>query len=78
MEHEVSFAYIKSEGISNTCEEDVYQELSERNLDIVQVKDIFINYLKLRRHQPILFDIKGDSNDIWKIQGSARLIGTTV
>ena len=37
-----------------------------------------MDYLRLREHQPILFDIKGDLNDIWKIQGAARLIGTTV
>ena len=37
-----------------------------------------MDYLRLREHQPILFDIKGDLSDIWKIQGAARLIGTTV
>jgi hypothetical protein len=37
-----------------------------------------MSYLNLREHQPILFDIRGDLNDIWKIQGAARLIGTTV
>lgn len=78
MAKEVSFAYIKSEGVATTCEDDVYCELNERNLEIIQVKDIFMNYIKLREHQPILFDIKGDLNDIWKIQGAARLIGTTV
>lgn len=76
--HEISFAYIKSEGIDTTCEADVYHELAERELEIVQIKDMFMSYIKLREHQPILFDIKGDLNDIWKIQGAARLIGTTV
>lgn len=78
MSHEVGFVYIKSEGLETTCESDVYQELADRGLEIVQAKDIFMSYIKLREHQPILFDIKGDLNDIWKIQGAARLIGTTV
>jgi hypothetical protein len=78
MSHEISFAYIKSEGIDTTCEEDIYSEIVARELEIIQVKDIFMNYIKLREHQPILFDLKGDLNDIWKIQGAARLIGTTV
>ncbi len=43
MSHEVSFAYIKSEGIDTTCEADVYRELAERDLEIVQIKDIFMN-----------------------------------
>lgn len=54
--HEVSFAYIKSEGIDTTCEADVYRELAERGLEIVQIKDAFMNYIKLREHQPILFE----------------------
>lgn len=37
-----------------------------------------MNYIKLIEHQPILFDLKGDLNDIRKIQGTGRLIGTTV
>lgn len=78
MAHEVSFAYIKSEGIDGPCEAEVYDELQQRNLELIQTKDLFIGYLKLREHQPILFDLKGDLNDIWKIQGAARLIGTTV
>jgi hypothetical protein len=78
MAHELGFAYIKSEGIGGECEEEVYDELAKNDLEIVYIKDLFVSYLKLRQHQPILFDIKGDLNDIWKIQGAARLIGSTV
>lgn len=78
MSVELSFAYIKSEGIDTTCEEDVYKELENRQLEVVQAKDLFMGYMNLRKHQPILFDIKGDMNDIWKIQGAARMIGTTI
>lgn len=38
MSHEVSFAYIKSEGIDTTCEADVYRELAERDLEIGRLK----------------------------------------
>jgi len=78
MPHEISFVYVKSEGIDTTCEQDVYDALAARELEIVQVKDVFMHYIKLREHQPILFDLKGDLNDIWKIQGASRLIGSTV
>lgn len=78
MAHEISFAYIKSEGIDTTCEQDVYNELEQRELELLQIKDVFVQYIMLREHQPILFDLKGDLNDIWKIQGAARLIGTEV
>lgn len=75
---EISFSYIKAEGIDGSCEKDVFDEIDRRNLELIQVKDVFMGYLKLREHQPILFDIKGDLNDIWKIQGAGRLIGSTV
>ena len=78
MSREVSFAYIKSEGVATTCEYDIYREFAERDITIIKVEDIFMSYIKLRKHQPILFDIRGELNDIWKIQGAARLIGTTV
>ena len=78
MAHELGFSYIKSEGIGGECEEEVYDEFEKNDLEIVYARDLFVNYLKLRKHQPILFDIKGDLNDIWKIQGAARLIGSTV
>lgn len=75
---EIGFGYIKQEGIAGPCEEEVYRQLERRDMEILWVKDVFMDYLKLREHQPILFDLRGDLNDIWKIQGAARLIGTTV
>lgn len=75
---EVSFGYIKSEGIDGACEAEVRRQLEQRDLELIWTKDVFMSYLNLREHQPILFDIRGDLNDIWKIQGAARLIGTTV
>ncbi len=75
---ELSFGYIKSEGIDNACEAEVRQQIKLHDLELLWTRDIFMDYLRLREHQPILFDIKGDLNDIWKIQGAARLIGTTV
>lgn len=78
MAKELGFSYIKSEGIGGQCEKEIYDEFDKHDLVIVHIKDLFVSYLKLREHQPILFDIKGDLNDIWKIQGAARLIGSTV
>lgn len=78
MTGEVSFLYVKSEGMDGPCEVDVMAGLDERSLEIIHLKDVFMNYIKLREHQPILFDIVGDLNDIWKVQGAARLMGTTV
>ena len=75
---ELSFGYIKSEGIDNACETEVRQQIKLHDLELLWTRDVFMDYLRLREHQPILFDIKGDLNDIWKIQGAARLIGTTV
>jgi len=78
MSQEISFVYVKSEGVDTTCEQDIFDALDARALEVLQVKDIFMNYIKLREHQPILFDLRGDLNDVWKIQGAARLIGTNV
>ena len=75
---ELSFGYIKSEGIGGPCEVEVRRQIEQHDLELLWAKDVFMDYLRLREHQPILFDIKGDLNDIWKIQGAARLIGTTV
>lgn len=75
---EISFGYIKSEGIDGACEAEVRRQLEQQDLELIWTKDVFMSYLNLREHQPILFDIRGDLNDIWKIQGAARLIGTTV
>ena len=75
---EVSFGYIKSEGIDGACEAEVRRQLEQQDLELIWTKDVFMSYLNLRERQPILFDIRGDLNDIWKIQGAARLIGTTV
>lgn len=75
---EISFGYIKPEGVDGACEAEVRRQLGQRDLELIWTKDVFMSYLKLREHQPILFDIRGDLNDIWKIQGAARLIGTTV
>ncbi len=75
---ELSFGYIKSEGIGGPCEVEVCRQIEQRDLELLWIKDVFMDYLSLREHQPILFDIKGDLSDIWKIQGAARLIGTTV
>ena len=76
--NQLSFGYIKSEGIGTACEQDTYDLIAEQNLIITYQEDVFMRYILLREHQPILFDLKGDLNDIWKIQGAARLIGTTV
>ena len=75
---ELSFGYVKSEGIDGPCEAEVCKQIERHDLELLWTKDVFMDYLRLREHQPILFDIKGDLNDIWKIQGAARLIGTTV
>lgn len=75
---ELSFGYVKSEGIDGPCEAEVRKQIEQHDLELLWTKDVFMDYLRLREHQPILFDIKGDLNDIWKIQGAARLIGTTV
>ena len=75
---ELSFGYVKSEGIDGPCEAEVCKRIERHGLELLWIKDVFMDYLRLREHQPILFDIKGDLNDIWKIQGAARLIGTTV
>jgi hypothetical protein len=78
MRKEISFAYIKSEGIGTECEEEVYKLIDDQGLDILWVTDVFMHYMELRAHQPILFDLKGDLDDIWKIQGAARMIGKPV
>lgn len=78
MSKEVSFGYIKAEGIDGECEFEVRRQLEQRDLELLWTRDVFMGYLQLREHQPILFDLKGDLNDIWKIQGAARLIGSTV
>lgn len=75
---ELSFGYVKSEGIDGPCEAEIRKQIERHDLELLWTKDVFMDYLRLREHQPILFDIKGDLNDIWKIQGAARLIGTTV
>lgn len=75
---ELSFGYVKSEGIDGPCEAEVRRQIEQHDLELLWTRDVFMDYLRLREHQPILFDIKGDLNDIWKIQGAARLIGTTV
>ena len=75
---ELSFGYVKSEGIDGPCEAEVRRQIEQHDLELLWTRDVFMDYLRLREHQPILFDIKGDINDIWKIQGAARLIGTTV
>ena len=75
---QLSFGYIKAEGINNKCEREVRRKIKDEGLKIVFEKDVVIKYGDLRKHQPILFDLKNDINDIWKIQGAARLIGSTV
>jgi hypothetical protein len=75
---QLSFGYIKAEGIGNQCETEVRKLLGKSKLETVWETDVFMSYIKLREHQPILFDLRGELNDIWKIQGAARLIGTTV
>ena len=75
---ELSFGYVKSEGIDGPCEAEVRRQIEQHDLELLWTRGVFMDYLRLREHQPILFDIKGDINDIWKIQGAARLIGTTV
>ena len=75
---ELSFGYVKSEGIDGPCEAEVRRQIEQHDLELLWTRDVFMDYLRLREHQPILFDIKGDINDIWQIQGAARLIGTTV
>lgn len=64
---ELSFGYVKSEGIGGSCEVEVCRQIEQRDLELLWVKDVFMDYLSLREHQPILFDIKGGLNDIWKI-----------
>lgn len=76
--NQLSFGYIKTEGIGTQCELDVYELIRDYGLQVVYTEDVFMHYIMLREHQPILFDLKGDLNDIWKIQGAGRLIGTTV
>lgn len=72
---EISFGYIKSEGIDGSCEAEVRRQLEKRGLELLWVKDVFMDYLSLREHQPVLFDIKGDLNDIRTI-AEAKLMQT--
>ena len=76
--NQLSFGYIKTEGIGTQCEFDTYELIRASKLQVIHQEDVFMHYIMLREHQPILFDLKGDLNDIWKIQGAGRLIGTTV
>ena len=75
---QLSFGYIKAEGIGTQCELETRELIHFNELEIIHEQDVFMSYILLREHQPILFDLKGDLNDIWKIQGAARLIGSTV
>lgn len=75
---QLSFGYIKAEGIGTQCELDTYALIHSHGLKIIHQEDVFMHYATLREHQPILFDLKGDLNDIWKIQGAGRLIGSTI
>lgn len=77
-EKQLSFGYIKTEGIGNNCEKDVKEKIAQADLKVVLERDILVDYFSLRKHQPILFDLDGGLDDVWKIQGAARLIGSTV
>lgn len=40
MSEELSFAYVKSEGIGGPCEADVQEAFASKNLEIIQLKDV--------------------------------------
>lgn len=75
---ELSFGYIKAEGIGNKCEQRFRQLVAQKGLMIILERNVFMSYEKIKLHQPILFFLDGSKNDIWKIQSAGRMIGSIV
>lgn len=57
---QLSFGYIKAEGIGTQCELDVFHLIHTHGLHVIHEEDVFMHYIMLREHQPILFDLRGD------------------
>ncbi len=59
---QLSFGNIKTEGIGTQCEFDVFHLVHACGLYIIHEEDVLMHCIMLREHQPILFDLKGESN----------------